>query len=99
MIEKVLLLSQLMIYLLGRLLDDMSWYDVGVKNEVEIFEGVGVACMSTCVIIQIIRKRHIDGWWRILFLRSQAKFVISWALIITVGILFFNIFGCHATVP
>lgn len=32
MIENWLLLPQILIYLLGRLLDDMSWYDVGVKN-------------------------------------------------------------------
>ena len=37
MIEKWLLLPQILIYLLGRLLDDLSWHDVGVKNEVEIF--------------------------------------------------------------
>jgi hypothetical protein len=32
LLEKGLLVAQLAIYLLGRLLDDMSWYDVGVHN-------------------------------------------------------------------
>jgi hypothetical protein len=37
--------------------------------------------------------------WRILFVRSQLKFLIPWALVITIDILYFNIFGCQKTVP
>ena len=93
---EVLLLSlQLSLFLLGRLLDDISWYDVGVPNEVDVFEGIGLASMAICAVIQILRKKHIDGWWMILFVRSQFKFMISWALITTVCYLFFNIFGCE----
>ena len=55
--------------------------------------------MSICAIIQILRKKHIDGWWMILFVRSQFKFLISWSLIITICYLFFNIFGCQSELP
>jgi hypothetical protein len=66
---------------------------------VNVFEGVGVAGMSLCVLIQIIRKHEIDGMWKILFFRSQLKFIIPWALVITICILFFNIFSCQPTLP
>lgn len=56
MVEIVLLLLQLALFTLGRMLDDMSWYDVGVPNEVNVFEGVGVAGMTFCVVIQLFRK-------------------------------------------
>lgn len=55
--------------------------------------------MAICAIIQILRKKHIDGWWMILFVRSQFKFLISWALITTICYLFFNIFGCERELP
>jgi hypothetical protein len=32
-----LLLLQLALFVLGRLLDDLSWYDVGVHDEVNVF--------------------------------------------------------------
>lgn len=57
--ERILLTLQLIIFVIGRMLDDMSWYDVGIQNQVNIFEGFGVAGMSTCFILQIIRKKHI----------------------------------------
>jgi len=36
---------------------------------------------------------------RILFFRSQLKFIIPWALDILIVILFFNIFGCQTIAP
>ena len=51
--------------------------------------------MVICIFIQCIRKKHIDGWWKIFFWRSQLKFVISWSLVATCCYLFYNIFGCH----
>lgn len=90
---------QISIFLLGRLLDDMTWYDVGVPNEVDVFEGISVACMILCVGIQVFRKHHVAGMWKILFVRSQFKFIIVWALAITICILFFNIFGCQQHLP
>lgn len=90
---------QIGVFLLGRLLDDMTWYDVGVPNEVDVFEGISVVCMILCVAIQIYRKHHVPGMWKILFVRSQFKFIIVWALAITISILFFNIFGCQKELP
>ena len=77
------------------MLDDLTWYELHIAHEVQIFEGVGIGCMLACIAIQIIRKRHIKGMGRILFARSQLKFIISWALIVTIVVLFFNIFGCY----
>ena len=94
-----LLILQLALFLLGRILDDISWYDVGVPHEVEVFEGIGLAAMTICVGIQILRKHELEGMWKILFYRSQLKFIISWSLIITICILFFNIFGCQHELP
>jgi hypothetical protein len=31
-LQTILLILQLLIFALGRILDDMSWYDVGVGN-------------------------------------------------------------------
>lgn len=50
---------QILLFLLARLLDDMSWYDVGVKDEVNVFEGVSVASIFFCILIQMFRKRRI----------------------------------------
>jgi hypothetical protein len=90
---------QIFVFLLGRLLDDMTWYDVGVPNEVDVFEGISVVCMGLCVGIQILRKHHVEGMWKILFVRSQFKFIIVWALAITILILFYNVFGCQRELP
>lgn len=90
---------QVSLFVLGRLVDDMTWYDVGLSNEVVVFESLSVACMLLCIAIQIYRKHNVPGMWRILFVRSQFKFIIVWALVITICILFFNIFGCHPHLP
>lgn len=90
----VLLTVQLCLFALGRLMDDMSWYDVHIDNEVSVCEGTGIACMAICVIIQLIRKRHHEGIFKILFFHSQLKFIIPWALVTTICFLFFNVFGC-----
>jgi hypothetical protein len=66
---------------------------------VDVFEGISVLCMALCVAIQIYRKHTVSGMWRILFVRSQFKFIIVWALTITICILFFNIFGCERHLP
>lgn len=98
-ISIILLVIQMSLFLVGRILDDMSWYDVGVANEVNVFEGVGVAAMTFCVILQIIRKSEIEGMWKILFFRSQLKFIIPWSLVITISMLFFHIFNCAPELP
>jgi hypothetical protein len=90
---------QIAMFLTGRILDDLTWYDVGVTNEVEVFEGISVVVMILCVLIQIYRKHTVPGMWKILFVRSQFKFIIVWALTITISILFFNIFGCLRHLP
>ena len=36
---------------------------------------------------------------KILFFRSQIKFIIPWALDILIVILFFNVFGCQTVLP
>lgn len=81
------------------MLDDLSWHDVGVPNETATFEGISVAAMAICVALQVLRKYHLDGWWKLLFVRSQLKFGISWALVGTIVMLFMHIFGCHSTIP
>jgi hypothetical protein len=98
-LDILLLVIQLSLFLLGRLLDDLSWYDLGVPNEVNVFEGIGVASLSLSVIIKVIRKWEITDIIKILFWKSQLKFIIPWALIILIIILFFNIFGCQTHMP
>ena len=90
---------QLVLFVTGRVLDDLTWYDVGLPDEVAVFESISIACMLICVAIQIFRKPERQGFWRILFFRSQLKFLISWSLIITIGILFFSVFGCSTVDP
>jgi hypothetical protein len=94
-LDILLLVIQLSLFLLGRILDDLSWYDLGVPDEVNVFQGVGVASMSLSVIIKIIRNWEIPDIIKILFWKSQIQFVISWSLAILLVILFFNIFGCQ----
>ena len=36
-IDLFLLILQICLFLLGRVLDDMTWYDVGVAEEVNVF--------------------------------------------------------------
>lgn len=98
-IDYGLLIFQICLFLLGRILDDISWYDVGVPSEVNVFEGVGVAGMTICAVMQIIRKQKVNDFLKILFFKSQLKFMIPWALIITSCLLFFNIFGCTTVLP
>lgn len=90
-----LLVLQLAMFFVSRLLDDLSWHDVGVVEETKIFESVATVCLILCMGILLYRKRNIDGIWWILFLRSQIAFFIPYALQITVVILFFTIFGCQ----
>jgi hypothetical protein len=90
----VILTVQLCLFALGRLMDDMSWYDVHIENEVSVCEGIGIACMTTCVLIQLFRKSEHEGYLKILFFHSQLKFIIPWALVTTICLLFFNVFGC-----
>lgn len=65
----------------------------------ETFEAVAIGCMIICVVLQILRKHKEEGMFRILFFRSQLKFIISWSLVITIVVLFFNIFGCSHEEP
>ena len=76
-------------------MDDISWYDVNIKNEVYVCQGIGVAGMTICAVIQLIRKSKHEGFLKLLFFHSQLKFIIPWSLIITIAILYFNIFGCE----
>lgn len=99
-VDILLLLVQLGLFLLGRLLDDMSWYDVGIDLEVIKFEGVALAAMVIAAVIKLVRKWEIEGIMRILFWRSQLKFLIPWSLTILIVVLFFSIFGCtHEVEP
>ncbi len=95
----VLQVVQIGLFVLGRLLDDLSWYDVGVEDEVTIFEGVGIGCMVGCIVLQLVRKRRVHNICRVFWVTSQLKFFIAWALEISVIILFFNVFGCQPTLP
>lgn len=95
MIDMVLLVLQLALFLVSRVLDDLSWHDVGVHDETKVFESVAIVGLTLCMVILLYRKRNIDGIWWILFLRSQIAFFIPYALQITIVILFFTIFGCQ----
>lgn len=86
---------QLLLFILGRILDDLSWYDFGIYNQATTFEAITVAAMSICIILQIIRKCHIDQWYKLLFYRSQLKFFFSWTLIATIIMFTVKIFECH----
>jgi hypothetical protein len=55
--------------------------------------------MVVCFLVQIVRKRKIDGIWWILFLRSQIAFFIPYALQITTIILYFSAFSCQNELP
>ena len=94
-VDTALLVLQLTLFLVSRVLDDLSWHDVGVHDETKVFESVAIAGLTLCMAILLYRKRKIDGIWWILFLRSQMAFFIPYALQITVVILFFTIFGCQ----
>jgi hypothetical protein len=91
----LLLVIQQALFVLARLMDDISWHDVGIPSEVNVCEGIGVAAMALCGILKLVRKWHIEGIMKILFVKSQIKFIIPWALDILIVILFFSIFGCH----
>ena len=62
---------QIALFLMGRLLDDLTWCDIGVPNEVDVLEGISVVCMILCVLILIYRKHTVAGMCNILFVRSQ----------------------------
>jgi hypothetical protein len=55
--------------------------------------------MVICVVLQVIRKRNEKEILKIFLFRSQLKFFIPWALVITISYLFFNIFGCTVELP
>lgn len=57
--EIFLQVLQMCLFLLARLLDDLTWYDFDVPDEVERFDGVGIVCMVLCVGLQILRKHKI----------------------------------------
>ncbi len=59
-LNDILLILQILLFLLGRILDDISWYSVPVVvNEVYLFEGIGVAAMTINVFLKIFRKRDV----------------------------------------
>jgi hypothetical protein len=89
---------QIALFVLGRLLDDMSWYDLGVQDEQNVFEGIAIGALLMSAALNVLRKRRIHGIMTELFVKSQLKFFIAWALQITIVILFFAIFGCHSVV-
>lgn len=91
----MMLSVQMAVLALGRVFDDLTWHDVGVADEVNIFESLSIVCMLACLVLQLLRKRDIDGIWWILFLRSQLSFFIPWALQITTVILYFACFSCQ----
>jgi hypothetical protein len=93
-LDILLLTFQLALFLLRRLCDDLSWYDLGIADEMNVFQGIGVAVFTISAIIKIVRKWEIPNIIKILFWKSQLKFIIPWALTILTIILFFQIFGC-----
>lgn len=90
-----MIVLQLSLFLLSRILDDMTWYSFDVYNEQTVFEAVAIAGLALSAVVQVIRKCNNEGWFMTLFVRSQIKFMISWALITTIILIFFTVFTCE----
>jgi hypothetical protein len=56
-LQNTLLITQLCLFLLARVLDDLTWYLVGLPSKINYFESVSIVCNLACIGIQIIRKR------------------------------------------
>lgn len=95
MIDNILITASILCYLLGRISDDMNWYDwSGISSDA--FEGLAVAGLgASALLIAILRARQ-EGGLHILFVQSQMKFIVPWGLVVLICILDFQIFGCHS---
>jgi len=90
----LLLAFQLTLFLIARILDDVSWYPADIYDEQNTCEIIAITFLSAAVVVNFIRKWQIDGILKILLYRSQIKFLIPWSLEILIVILFFNTFSC-----
>lgn len=95
MIDHILITLSILCYLLGRISDNMNWYEwPGIANDP--FEGLAVAALGTSALLIIILRARHEGGLHILFVQSQMKFIIPWGLVVLICILDFQIFGCHS---
>lgn len=94
----VFIIISLVFYLLGRLCDDMSWHQFSGLSSTG-FQGISMASLAASAIITIILRLSEEDGHKIIFFRSQVKFIIPWALVITESILVFRIFGCFNEIP
>jgi hypothetical protein len=94
----VFIISAMTLYLLGRLCDDMSWYQFSGLSA-EGFQGISVGCLGASAVLIIILRLNEEGGLKIVLHHSQMKFIIPWALVITLSILVFQIFACYHELP
>jgi len=75
-------------------MDDLSWYDLGVKDQTVVFESISMTSLILCAACNLYRKSKYDHILKELFIFSQLRFMIPWSLTILTSILFFDVFGC-----
>lgn len=81
LVDKALVAGSIALYLLGRICDDMTWYvwDGISGNQ---FEAIGITGLAvSALLITIVRLRGENGW-KVLFIESQLRFIIPWALVV-----------------
>jgi hypothetical protein len=76
----------------------MSWYQFNGLSAVG-FQGIATGSLvASAVLIIILRLKEDDGL-KLIFHHSQLKFIIPWALAITLSVLAFQIFSCYHELP
>lgn len=86
------------LFTLGRICDDMSWYKFNGLSEIG-FESIALGTITVSAILIIIRRTREQNGFKELFLHSQMRFTIPWALVILESIFVFNIFDCYHDQP
>ena len=94
----LMIIATLVFYLLGRLCDDMSWYQFSGLSGTG-FQALAMSGMAVSVILIITLRLTEEGGIKVIFVHSQIKFIIPWALVITESVLVFQIFACYHEVP
>jgi hypothetical protein len=90
----ILLAITIVLYLLGRLCDDLGWYTWDGLSA-NGFESIALGALAMSAILTIVRRAYEEDRLKVLFLESQIRFIIPWSLVILIIILLFNIFGCN----
>jgi hypothetical protein len=97
-----LIILQHLLYLLSRIMDDISWQTVPLDPT--LVEAVSAAAIALCMLLKLGRKycyemEDFRETVRLYFVNAQVKFLIPWSLTFLNAYLFYNIFGCYAVLP